>query len=53
MDSLFMVLSSLLTTAMLAAGFSIPRIFLAMAVLTAVAAWIVNGAVRGRVHRVL
>jgi hypothetical protein len=32
---------------MLAAGFSIPGIFLVMAVLTAVVAWIIKGAVRG------
>ncbi|MDR1481075.1 MAG: MFS transporter [Synergistaceae bacterium] len=42
MDSLFMVVSSLLTSAMLAAGFSIPGIFLALAVLTAAVAWIMR-----------
>lgn len=46
MDSLFMVLSSLVTTAMLWAGFSIPQIFLVMAVLTLVAAWVIKGAVK-------
>jgi acyl-[acyl-carrier-protein]-phospholipid O-acyltransferase/long-chain-fatty-acid--[acyl-carrier-protein] ligase len=50
MDSLFMVISSLLTTAMLAAGMSIPQVFLLMAVLTLIAAWVIKGAVRGRMR---
>jgi acyl-[acyl-carrier-protein]-phospholipid O-acyltransferase/long-chain-fatty-acid--[acyl-carrier-protein] ligase len=45
MDSLFMVVSSLATTAMLGAGFSIPQIFLTIAALTVVAAWVVRDAV--------
>lgn len=49
-DSLFMVLSSLATTAMLWAGFSIPQIFLVMSVLTLIAAWIIRGAVRERMN---
>jgi acyl-[acyl-carrier-protein]-phospholipid O-acyltransferase/long-chain-fatty-acid--[acyl-carrier-protein] ligase len=48
MDSLFMVISSVLTAAMLAVGLSIPQVFLVMAALTAAAAWIIRGAVRGR-----
>jgi membrane protein implicated in regulation of membrane protease activity len=46
MDSLFMVISSLLTTALLASGFSIPQIFLTLAALTVIAAWVIRDAVR-------
>ncbi|MDR3332157.1 MAG: MFS transporter [Synergistaceae bacterium] len=51
MDSLFMVISSVATTAMLAAGLSIPQIFLAMAGLTGIAAWIIRGAVRDQMRQ--
>jgi acyl-[acyl-carrier-protein]-phospholipid O-acyltransferase/long-chain-fatty-acid--[acyl-carrier-protein] ligase len=51
MDSLFMVISSLLTTAMLAAGMSIPQVFLLMAVLTLIAAWIIGRTVRGQMRK--
>jgi acyl-[acyl-carrier-protein]-phospholipid O-acyltransferase/long-chain-fatty-acid--[acyl-carrier-protein] ligase len=44
MDSLFMVISSVLTALMLAAGMSIPQIFLAASALTAAAAFIIRGA---------
>jgi acyl-[acyl-carrier-protein]-phospholipid O-acyltransferase/long-chain-fatty-acid--[acyl-carrier-protein] ligase len=50
MDSLFMVISSLLTTAMLSIGMSIPHIFLVLAVLTIVAAWIIRGVVRDQIR---
>lgn len=42
MDSLFMVLSSLATTAMFAVGMSIPHIFLALALMTLAAAWVIR-----------
>ena len=51
MDSLFMVISSLLVTALLAAGFSIPQIFLVAAALTIIAAWIIRGTVRDRIKK--
>jgi acyl-[acyl-carrier-protein]-phospholipid O-acyltransferase/long-chain-fatty-acid--[acyl-carrier-protein] ligase len=44
MDSLFMVVSSVMTTAMLALGISIPQVFLAMALLTLAAAAILSAA---------
>lgn len=47
MDSLFMVLSSVGTTILLALGMAIPQIFLVMAALTVAAAFIIRGAVRG------
>ena len=46
MDSLFMVISSVGTTIMLALGMEIPQIFLVMAVLTTIAAVVIRGAVR-------
>ncbi len=45
-DSFFMVMSSLGTTILLELGLSIPQIFLVVAVLTAVAAAVIRGAVR-------
>jgi acyl-[acyl-carrier-protein]-phospholipid O-acyltransferase/long-chain-fatty-acid--[acyl-carrier-protein] ligase len=51
MDSLFMVISSLLVTALLAAGLSIPQIFLAVAALTVIAAWIIRGAVKDQMKK--
>jgi acyl-[acyl-carrier-protein]-phospholipid O-acyltransferase/long-chain-fatty-acid--[acyl-carrier-protein] ligase len=51
MDSLFMVISSLLTTALLTAGLSIPHIFLVIAVLTVIAAWVIRGSVRDQTNR--
>jgi acyl-[acyl-carrier-protein]-phospholipid O-acyltransferase/long-chain-fatty-acid--[acyl-carrier-protein] ligase len=51
MDSLFMVISSLLVTALLAAGFSIPQIFLAVAALTVIAAWIIRGTVKDQMKK--
>jgi acyl-[acyl-carrier-protein]-phospholipid O-acyltransferase/long-chain-fatty-acid--[acyl-carrier-protein] ligase len=51
MDSLFMVISSLLTTALLAVGLSIPQIFLVIAALTVAAAWVIRGAVRDQTNR--
>jgi acyl-[acyl-carrier-protein]-phospholipid O-acyltransferase/long-chain-fatty-acid--[acyl-carrier-protein] ligase len=45
MDSLFMVVSSVITTVMLEAGFSIPQIFLAMAALTVLASFVIRSAV--------
>ncbi|MDR3255172.1 MAG: MFS transporter [Synergistaceae bacterium] len=51
MDSLFMVVSSLLTTAMLAAGMPIPRIFLVVAVLTLIAACIIRRVVHAQTRR--
>jgi acyl-[acyl-carrier-protein]-phospholipid O-acyltransferase/long-chain-fatty-acid--[acyl-carrier-protein] ligase len=51
-DSLFMVMSSLATTAMLKAGFSIPQIFLAMAVLTIAASFVIRSGARGSADRV-
>jgi acyl-[acyl-carrier-protein]-phospholipid O-acyltransferase/long-chain-fatty-acid--[acyl-carrier-protein] ligase len=50
MDSLFMVASSVSVTAMLWIGLTIPQIFLVMSALTVAAAWIVRGAVRGRIN---
>jgi acyl-[acyl-carrier-protein]-phospholipid O-acyltransferase/long-chain-fatty-acid--[acyl-carrier-protein] ligase len=50
-DSLFMVLSAVGTSLLLAAGFSIPQIFLAMAVLTVVAAVLIRAAVRDQLRR--
>ncbi|GHS88373.1 hypothetical protein AGMMS49957_09750 [Synergistales bacterium] len=46
-DSLFMVLSAVLTSVLLMTGFSIPHIFLVTAILTVVAAVIIRKAVRG------
>lgn len=46
MDSLFMTLSSVGTTILLALGVDIPQIFLAMALLTIAAAFVIRGAVR-------
>ncbi|MDR1472258.1 MAG: MFS transporter [Synergistaceae bacterium] len=51
MDSLFMVVSSLLATGMLAIGMSIPQIFLSTAVLTVIAAFMIRGAVREQMRR--
>ena len=51
-DSIFMVLSSLATTAMLKAGFSIPQIFLAMAVLTIAASFVIRSGARDSMGRV-
>jgi acyl-[acyl-carrier-protein]-phospholipid O-acyltransferase/long-chain-fatty-acid--[acyl-carrier-protein] ligase len=45
MDSLFMVISSVITTVMLEAGFSIPQIFLVMAALTVIASFVIRSAV--------
>jgi acyl-[acyl-carrier-protein]-phospholipid O-acyltransferase/long-chain-fatty-acid--[acyl-carrier-protein] ligase len=45
-DSLFMVLSALGTSALLALGFSIPQIFLTMAILTVAAAAVIRSRVR-------
>ena len=42
MDSLFMVLASAATAAMLAVGMEIPQIFLALALMTLAAAWIIR-----------
>jgi acyl-[acyl-carrier-protein]-phospholipid O-acyltransferase/long-chain-fatty-acid--[acyl-carrier-protein] ligase len=47
MDSLFMVVSSVMTTAMLAVGISIPQVFLAAALLTLAAAAMQIAAGRG------
>jgi acyl-[acyl-carrier-protein]-phospholipid O-acyltransferase/long-chain-fatty-acid--[acyl-carrier-protein] ligase len=47
-DSLFMVLSAVGTSLLLAAGFSIPQIFLVMAILTVAAAVFIRAAVRER-----
>lgn len=49
MDSLFMVISSVTTTVMLALGCSIPQVFLVMAVLTIVAAFVIRGAVKEQI----
>jgi hypothetical protein len=46
-----MVISSAATTAMLAIGLSIPQIFLVMAGLTGIAAWIIRGAVREQMRQ--
>jgi acyl-[acyl-carrier-protein]-phospholipid O-acyltransferase/long-chain-fatty-acid--[acyl-carrier-protein] ligase len=51
MDSLFMVISSVLTTALLASGLSIPQIFLVLAALTVIAAWIIRGTVRDQMKK--
>jgi acyl-[acyl-carrier-protein]-phospholipid O-acyltransferase/long-chain-fatty-acid--[acyl-carrier-protein] ligase len=51
MDSLFMVISSIATTAMLSAGFSIPQIFLALAALTIVASFVIRGAVHDQMRK--
>jgi acyl-[acyl-carrier-protein]-phospholipid O-acyltransferase/long-chain-fatty-acid--[acyl-carrier-protein] ligase len=50
-DSLFMVLSAVGTSLLLAAGLSIPQIFLAMAILTIVAAVFIRAAVRGQLKQ--
>jgi acyl-[acyl-carrier-protein]-phospholipid O-acyltransferase/long-chain-fatty-acid--[acyl-carrier-protein] ligase len=50
-DSLFMVLSAVGTSLLLAAGFSIPQIFLVMAVLTIAAAVFIRAAVREQLKR--
>ncbi|MDR2179664.1 MAG: MFS transporter [Synergistaceae bacterium] len=50
-DSIFMVLSALGTSLLLAAGFSIPQIFLVMALLTIVAAMFIRTAVRDQLRR--
>jgi membrane protein implicated in regulation of membrane protease activity len=46
-----MVLSALGTSLLLAAGFSIPQIFLVMAILTIVAAVFIRAAVREQLRR--
>jgi acyl-[acyl-carrier-protein]-phospholipid O-acyltransferase/long-chain-fatty-acid--[acyl-carrier-protein] ligase len=50
-DSLFMVLSAVGTSLLLAAGLSIPQIFLVMAILTIVAAVFIRAAVRGQLRQ--
>lgn len=50
-DSLFMFASSLGTAVLLALGCSIPQVFLALAVLTVCAAFVVRGAVRDQLRR--
>ena len=51
MDSLFMVLSAVGTSALLAAGLSIPHIFLVMAALTVAAAVVIRRTVRDQLRR--
>lgn len=51
MDSLFMVLSAVGTSILLALGFSIPHIFLAMAVLTVAAAFLIRRTVHDQLRR--
>lgn len=46
MDSLFMVLSSVGTTILFSLGMPIPQIFLVMAVLTVIAAFVIRGAIQ-------
>jgi acyl-[acyl-carrier-protein]-phospholipid O-acyltransferase/long-chain-fatty-acid--[acyl-carrier-protein] ligase len=50
-DSLFMVLSAVGTSLLLATGLSIPQIFLVMAILTIVAAAFIRAAVRDQLRR--
>jgi acyl-[acyl-carrier-protein]-phospholipid O-acyltransferase/long-chain-fatty-acid--[acyl-carrier-protein] ligase len=50
-DSLFMVLSAIGTSLLLAAGFSIPQIFLATAILTVAAAAFIRAAVRDQLRQ--
>jgi len=50
-DSLFMVLSAVGTSVFLALGFSIPHIFLVMAVLTIVAAAVIHAGVRSQLRQ--
>ncbi|MDR2175748.1 MAG: MFS transporter [Synergistaceae bacterium] len=50
-DSLFIVLSAVGSSLLLALGFSIPQIFLSMAVLTVAAAFFIRSAVRGQLKR--
>ena len=50
MDSLFMVLSAVGTTALLAMGVSIPRIFLIMAILTVIAAVLIRRTVHDQMR---
>jgi subtilase family serine protease len=50
-DSLFMVLSAVGTSILLAAGLSIPQIFLVMAILTIVAAVFIRAAVHEQLRR--
>ncbi|MDR2529467.1 MAG: MFS transporter [Synergistaceae bacterium] len=50
-DSFFMVLSAIGTSALLTLGFSIPDIFLVMAVLTVAAAFVIRRAVRERLRQ--
>ncbi|MDR1649860.1 MAG: MFS transporter [Synergistaceae bacterium] len=49
-DSLFIVLSAIGSSVLLALGFSIPQIFLVMAVLTVAAAVFIRAAVRGQLE---
>lgn len=51
MDSLFMVLASVGTAILLMIGFSIPQVFLVMAVLTVFAAMIIRGAVNDQLRK--
>ncbi|MDR3279859.1 MAG: MFS transporter [Synergistaceae bacterium] len=51
MDSLFMVISSVATTLMLGAGFSIPQVFLTLAALTVIASFVIRSAVREQMRR--
>ncbi|MDR1379719.1 MAG: MFS transporter [Synergistaceae bacterium] len=50
-DSFFMVVSAVGTSFLLAAGFSIPQIFLVMAILTIFAAIFIRAAVRGQLRK--
>ncbi|MDR1873615.1 MAG: hypothetical protein LBQ90_01180, partial [Synergistaceae bacterium] len=51
MDSLFMVLSAVGTSVLLAAGLSIPHIFLVMAVMTAVATLVIRRTVHDQLRK--
>ena len=51
MDSLFMVLSAVGPSVLLMAGFSIPQIFLVMALLTVIAAFVIRGTVHDQMRK--
>jgi acyl-[acyl-carrier-protein]-phospholipid O-acyltransferase/long-chain-fatty-acid--[acyl-carrier-protein] ligase len=50
-DSLFMVLSAIGTSLLLAVGFSIPQIFLVTAILTVIAAIFIRAAARDQLRK--